>query len=224
MSEWSGRVGALVPSNNAVFERDAALALPPGVSLHTARMTNTEDTEEQLGALRDRAAAAASDVADADVGAIAFACTTGSLLGGVGYDQRICELITDTTGVPATTTSTAVVEALRAAGAERLVLVSPYEPWLNARVVQFLEGSGFSVADLHTFALADGLELTVSPEDIADAVRSLDSEDVDAAFISCTNFRGMEASQLLEHDFGKPVVSSNGATLSQLLNLASLAA
>jgi maleate isomerase len=224
MSEWWGRVGALVPSNNAVFERDAALTLPQEVSLHSARMTNTEDTEEQLGGLRDHAASAASDVADAGVGAIAFACTTGSLLGGVGYDKSICELIFETTGVPATTTSTAVVAALRAAEIERLVLVSPYEPWLNARVVQFLEESGFSVGGIHGFALADGLELTVSPEQIADAVRSLDARDVDGAFISCTNFRGMEAAQLLEQDLGKPVVSSNGATLSQLLHLAKLAA
>lgn len=223
MIEWNGRLGALVPSSNAVFERDAGSTLPPGITLHTARMKHTEDTEEQLGGMQDHAATAASDVADAGVAAIGFACTTGSLLGGVGYDGRVCELIEAAAGVPATTTSTAVVKALRACEVERLVLVSPYEPWLNARVVDFLQGSGFSVAGVHGFAITDSRAMEeISPERIADVVRSLDAPDVDGAFISCTNFRGIEAARVLDADFGKPVVSSNGATLWQLLTLAKL--
>ncbi|MDX1747133.1 MAG: hypothetical protein R3324_14445 [Halobacteriales archaeon] len=37
--------------------------------------------------------------------------------------------------------------------------------------------------------------------------------------MSCTNFRTLEAIPLLERDLGKPVVSSNSATLWAALNL-----
>jgi maleate isomerase len=225
MGDWRGKVGALVPSSNSVFERDAMLTLPTGISLHTARMKLTHDDEEQLRGLLDHVPTAAADVVDAGVAAIAFACTTGSLAGGLGYDKRICELIEATADVPATTASTAVVEALTALEVERLVLVSPYEPWLNARVVEFLEGSGFSVAAMHGFSLTEGdAQEAVSPEQIAAVVRSLDADDVDGALISCTNFRGIEATHVLATQLDKPVVSSNGATLWRLLTLAQLPA
>jgi maleate cis-trans isomerase len=50
--------------------------------------------------------------------------------------------------------------------------------------------------------------------------READSSDVDAIFISCTNFRSVEVLQTLEQDLGKPVVSANQVTVWDLLHLA----
>ena len=217
-AEWTARLGVMIPSGNAVFERDARMVLPQTITAHFARMKLTRDEPDQLSGLIDHVPGAAGDLGDAGVDAIAFACTTGSLDGGLGYDRRIAEIIERESGVRATTTSTAVVEAFRALDARRLTIVSPYEPWLNEKVRSFLVDSGFEVAGVEGFSLPEprGIE-AVTPGQIAAAVRALDEDEVDAHFISCTDFRGVEAASLLGDELGKPVVSSNQATLWRLL-------
>jgi maleate cis-trans isomerase len=43
--------------------------------------------------------------------------------------------------------------------------------------------------------------------------------EADAVLISCTNFRSLEVIEKLEKDLGKPVVSSNTASMWKLLQL-----
>jgi maleate isomerase len=218
----SARIGVLVPSSNVVLERDAALLLPAGVSAHFARMKITRDDDQQLAALFDLAPAAADLLADAGVQAVAFGCTTGSLGGGLGYDQRIIERVTGVTGLPTTTTASALVEGLRVEGAVRLGVISPYEDWLNAKVVGFLCASGFEVRAVHGFGLPDPLDIAeVTPEQIANAVPAVDSDAVDAVVLACTAMRGVEAVALIGEALGKPVLTSNQVTYWKLLDMVS---
>lgn len=219
---WDARLGVLVPSANAVMERDAAMllpALPGGVTAHFARMKLTRDDADQIEGLIDHVPTAA----DAGVDAIAFACTTGSLIRGLGYDDRICQIITEVTGSPATTTSTAVVDALHALGIAHPVLVSPYEEWLANKVVQFLAGHGVEVVGNHHRDLPEPRDAdAVTPEEISRAAReAIDAagDRADGVFISCTGFRGLEACALIEDELGLPAVSSNQATFWHLLRL-----
>lgn len=221
---WTGRVGALIPSANAVFERDMTLALPPGVTGHIGRMKLTRDEPEQLAGLIDAAPRAADELADARVGAIAFACTTGSLDGGIGYDRKVIARIESATdGIPATSTSTALLQALEALGLGRVALVSPYEDWLDAKVVRFLDQNGVSVTAAGGFATPEPREIEAfEPDAIASACVAVDSAEADGVFVSCTGFRGLEAAALAATAIGKPVLSSNQATLWALLGLAGL--
>jgi maleate isomerase len=220
---WRARLGFLVPSLNAVLERDAAAVLPDGVSAHFARMKLTRDDEDQIAGLINYVPAAASDVADAGVGVIAFGCTTGSLYGGTGYDERIIEVIEQATGVRATTTSTAVLKGLRALGARRVTVVSPYEPWLNEYVRTFLEDNQIAVAAIAGFALPDGRDCEmVTPDRILQKVQEVDTPDTDAIFLSCTDFRGLEGVEAMEGALGKPVVTSNQATIWEALRIAGI--
>jgi maleate isomerase len=221
IDEWRARLGFLVPSANAVVERDARLALPDDVTAHFGRMKLTEDTPEQIAGLVDFVPQAARDVADAGVSVIGFACTTGSLFKGLGYDHEISDRIREETGIPATTTSSAVVDALRLLGIHRPIVVSPYEDWLNAKVVHFLTESGFEVSGVFGFGRPEQRALeAITPEQIVGAARSLDSWEADGCLLSCTGFRGFEAVKALEDAIGKPVINSNQATFWQMLRMA----
>jgi maleate isomerase len=214
------KLGLLIPSANTMLERDAQAVLPPGVTAHFARMKLTRDEPEQLAALIDHAPAAAELLHDAGVDAIAFACTTGSLTGGLGYDGTIIERLTTAAAVPVTTTATAVIDALRAVQARSVALVTPYEPWLNDQVVTFLEGSGFEVCGRLGFGLPDPADIAaVAPSRIVDAVRAVDTDAADAVLISCTAFHGLEAVRRIGTALGKPVLSSNQVTLWKLAQL-----
>jgi maleate isomerase len=217
--QWTHRLGLLVPSVNAIIERDLRLSLPEPVSAHVARMPITRDTPEQLAALAASVPGAAGLLAHAAVDSIVFACTSGSLYHGLGYDTEITERITEVAGVPASTTSTAVVAALRSLDLTRVLLLTPYEPWLDELVVGFLGAHGIEVTGTAGPALPDPLDTaSVAPAAIADAVTDLGRAE--GVFISCTAFRGLEAAGILRDRFGVPVVSSNEATVWEGLRLA----
>lgn len=227
MLGWRAKLGLLVPSGNQVVEPELMRVAPEGVTVHSTRITNYLDTPEELAAMKDEVPAAARLLGHAEVAAIAFACTGGSLLQGAGYDRTISALIKESSGgIPATTTSTAVVEALRHLGVRRLIVVTPYQPWLNKRVAAFLQAADLEVVRIEGIPNPSGLQTatavsSISPNVTAAFTRSVAAgQHFDALFISCTSLRTVEAIEQLEHDLGAPVVSSNQATLWALLRLA----
>ena len=120
------------------------------------------------------------------------------------------------TGVRAITTSTALIEALRAVAAVRVYLVTPYIDSINREEVTFLEAAGFAVTHTASFRLSDTRAIREMPSaEVADLVRSesVNAGDFDAIFISCTQLHSMDCLVELEQTFGVPVISSNSATL-----------
>jgi maleate isomerase len=79
--------------------------------------------------------------ADAEVRAIVFGCTTGSLLHGPGWDRCLSGRITDHVGIPCTTTATAAVDALRTLGARSVAIGTPYVEELHEWERAFFEGA-----------------------------------------------------------------------------------
>ncbi|MGE5541896.1 MAG: aspartate/glutamate racemase family protein [Bacillota bacterium] len=217
MIGWRAKLGFIVPSINTVVEPEMAGMTPPGVSAHFARARSENDTEEELIRMAEESPKAARELADAEVDIIAFACTGASFLKGPGYDEKIEGIIRNEAGVPAITTSTAVIEALKYKGMKRIVLASPYEDWLNQREAVFFKAHGIEIVDMKGLGITDVHIADVPPERVYKFVRSLVRADMDGVFISCTDFRTAEILEILESDVGKPVVSSNQATLWAML-------
>lgn len=220
---WRAKLGFLVPSVNVVLEPEVYKMIPEGVSAHFARMRITKVTEDQLKALADvYMPKAVEGLADAKVDVIAFGCTGGSLIKGIGHDQEIISAIEKSTGIPATTTSTAVIKALNEMGIKKVSVATPYEEWLNLKEKKFLEGNGFKVMSIK------GLGVTVDPEKIPkvhpeavyELAREVNMPEADGIFISCTDFRTIEVLDALETDLDKPVISSNQSTVWMTLRMA----
>lgn len=223
MHGWRARLGVIVPSCNVILEPELYKMVPEGISVHFARARILEDTPEELQKMVDDAPNAAQKLAHAKVNAIAFGCTGASLFKGLGFDLQIAKKIEDTTGIAATTTSTAVVAALKELGIKKVSVATAYEEWLNEKEKEFLEKNGFKVLNIKGLGIPDPEELArVHPEVAYELAREVDKEEADGIFISCTDFRTIEILEVLEHDSGKPVVSSNQATLWMLLKLAGI--
>jgi maleate isomerase len=157
---------------------------------------------------------AAGFLRDASVDLVAFACTSGSLIRGRGYDVNLAKRISDVAGCPALTTSGAVIDALHALGTKKICLATPYLEEVTDREVDFLEHNGFSVLKSRSLGIKENLKIGQLTADRAEAlVEQVFSADADAVFVSCTNFRTFEAVTALEQKFCKPVISSNSATL-----------
>jgi maleate isomerase len=155
MYGWRGRLGLIVPSSNSTNEPEFARWLPDGVSLHTARMRLEGVDAESLGAMADEIERCTDLLATADVDAIAYGCTTGSLVHGPGYDEEIEGRIESAADVPAVATAASVKRAFARLRLERLAITTPYVEDLNDREVKFLTDAGYTLtASASTTTLA----------------------------------------------------------------------
>ncbi|MGQ9477372.1 MAG: maleate cis-trans isomerase family protein [Candidatus Bipolaricaulia bacterium] len=210
------RIGLIIPSSNTTMEAEFARHLPEGVSVHSTRVPLERVTAAELTKMAERAEEAAQLLADAQVDLIVYGCTTGSLIGGKGYDLELERRIRETTGIPALTTARAVLEVLRARGLKRIAVATPYIDEVNEKEREFLIANGFKVVAIRGLGLLRNLEIGMQDPYVAFKLGKelmADHPEAEGLFISCTNFRTLEITRPLSDELGKPVVSSNQATL-----------
>ena len=205
----SRRIGLLVPSSNTTVEVEFYRALPPHISVHVARLHLTQITPESILGMVADLEAQSRNLASADVDVIVLGATAPSFLKGLGYDREIAQRITACTGKPATTTSTALIEAIRHLKLGRIALGSAYDVKVNAIARGFLEANGFTVVDAQGLGLVDNLVVGRLDETSAyDLARRVDRPDAEGIVLACTNWKTMGVIERLEQELRKPVIST----------------
>ncbi len=212
------RLGMLTPSSNTVLEplTAAMLADLPGASAHFSRFRVVAiDLGAGSRGQFDPApvVAAAELLADARVDSICWNGTSGAWL-GLDVDRALRDAVTARTGIPATTATLALVEALRRLGARRYGLVTPYLGEVQAAIVARWAGIGLECAaerhleDPGNFSFAEHGE-----EVVRRMARAVAAAKPDAVAIHCTNFRGAGVAPELEAELGLPVLDSVAVSL-----------
>jgi len=153
----------------------------------------------------------------------AYYCTTISFARGLGGDIDILRRITGATGKPATTTSTAMIKALRALDVSRVALASPYLPDVEQQFVAFIQAHGIEVVRSCSLSLKQGHSI-VPPEDIRQLAESADVADAQAVFVGCTGQKLAAFIEAMEARLGKPVLTANQVTSWHALQLMRLPA
>ncbi len=209
------RIGLILPSSNTTIEPEFSSALQnTDISLHTTRIHLTDVTLKALEAMESETQTAAALLKDADVDLVVFGCTSGSLFRGLGYDLAVAKQMVEASGCQVITTAGAVVDALKALGAHRISLATPYIEEVNKREIDFLTRSGFKILKTESLGIKENLQIgKLTPGDAEGLAKKANSTQADTLFISCTNFRTFQAIPLIEKQLAKPVVTSNSATL-----------
>jgi len=217
------KIGFVLLATEQTIEENAFRLCPPGVGMHFTRAANPDSiTIETLATMADDLARAASTLLpDGSLDVICYGCTSGSLV--IGEDHVFKELNKGAPAAKATSLITGVIRALRAIGAKRIAVATPYLDEINTREAAYLTDSGFDVATIKGLNLErDSDMVRVRPDFIADYAASLDSPDVDAVFISCGALRSLDIVDALEQRLGKPVICSNQAMIWDVLRLAGI--
>src|SRR5262245_36896996 len=213
------RIGVMVPSTNTTCEADFQMVVPRGFTVHGQRLWLTNDALGEEGMVRMNAEieSGARYLATARGDAISYDCTTGSFFKEPGWDREMITLIERTAEVPAVATSPSVVEALRFFGARRISVATPYPEWNNERLRAYLAQQGFEVLNLEaepTAARAGNQGINdQDPSVVADFATRACRPEADALLCSCTAWRSVEAAEEIERRTGKPVVTSNQASI-----------
>ena len=206
-------IGLIIPSSNRLTEPQFNTYAPSGVAIHITRLRMTGKWRKPPSELKPALTEAAQVLSDVRPGIIVFHCTANSMENGLEGEKDLVHTVEQASGCPTITTAQAITEAFRHFGIKTLVLISPYVKETNAHEVKYLSEAGYAV--LHELGL--GLETqaysSVTPEQWVKIVKENARPDADGYFLSCTNTRMIESIRELERDLGKPVVSSNQATL-----------
>lgn len=208
---WRARIGIVYPGAGFIHLGDFHKLAPKGVAVGACGVPRHKDeSAETMMKLDEHVVEAAKVVAGSHPDVIAWVCTAGSFLKGKGHDERLIREMQEATGVPCTTTSSAVMAALRQLGIKRLALCSPYPDPVNAIEKKFLEDNGFKVVS------CDGLDLVnnnilahLPPSTIYRLAKAVDVPEAEGLFISCTGIDALDVIEALEEDLGKPVITSN---------------
>jgi maleate isomerase len=211
-----GRIGLVTLATDATVLPEYASVMPEDVAVYQTSILLPRG-EASVAALSEMLASdqleqAAAKLVWSDVDAIVFCCTTGSLVHGVGWDQELVGRITAASGKPASTTTTAVMEAFHALGSKSLAVATPYVAELDEIERVFLEDSGYRVTTI--FGLRCGTDREICRLEPADAValaERVDNPEADTIFISCTGLHCLTVIDEIEQRLGKPVVTSNQA-------------
>jgi maleate isomerase len=217
------KIGYVLLATEQTVLDDVITLRPPGVGVHVARVPIPDRiTSETLAAQVDHLAdAAATLLPDGSLDVVCYACTSGSLV--VGEERVFAELLRGAPAAKATSLITGVLRALRAVGARRVVVATPYLDEINAREADYMARAGFEVLDIQGLDLTrDSDMVRVAPEYIAEFAASLDRPQADAVFVSCGALRTLDVVQSLEDRLGKPVLCSNQAMIWDCLRLAGI--
>lgn len=221
-------IGMLTPSSNTVLEPYTSALLRelmPEVTAHFQRFTVTEiSMREQALAQFDPAPqlSAARLLNEACMDVIAWNGTSSSWL-GFEADRRLCAAITETTGVPATSSVLALNEVLERTGVTRLGLVTPYLDDIQTEIIANYRRAGHEViAERHlddrgNFSFSEYDEAT-----LAELVREVAQARPQAITILCTNLRGAGIVAELERELGIPIYDSVSVTVWKCLRLAGI--
>ena len=157
-------LGLILPTGSAVPAEALAL-YPAGIGFVTEGLSRPGDaplvgslaTYERL---QDRIVPAARALLDKGADAILLLGTSVTFYKGAAHNQRLIDSMQTATKRPATTMSSAIVDALRSRGGKRLAVATGYTDEVNGQFRVFLKESGFDVVALR------GLRLLTPPDNL----------------------------------------------------------
>jgi arylmalonate decarboxylase len=204
-------VGVIVPPADAVVPPELPQLYGDRLDFIAEGLALGRLTPQGYDEVIDKVAAAARRLVERGACAVALMGTSLSFYRGKAFNQQLVRTMMDATGVPVTTMSNAIVEALHAVGAHRLAVATAYTAPVNERLRDFLQQSGFEVLTLQSLDLVEVHDVHAVGDDELMALgrrAGTSAPGADGLLISCGGLRTLPVELPLERSLGVPVVSS----------------
>ncbi|OCB11838.1 maleate cis-trans isomerase [Mycobacterium vulneris] len=218
-------VGILYPGHSAEDDFDALQArLPETLKLPVA-ITSVGEDAHRVDALLDlgrteRLADGVVRLRTARPDSMMWACTSGSFVFGRDGARRQADEVAAASGVPASSTSIAFVDALQHLGIHRVAVAASYPEDVAAHFVAFLATGGVDVVSMGSHGIVTAAEVgRLEQEQVLAMVTAADHSDAEAVLVPDTAMHTMSFIDQLESAVGKPVLTANQVTVWKGLQL-----
>lgn len=216
--------GVLIPSTNTTVEIEYNRLLPPTLQVHVGRLgkgvnipfspSRNADVEYQARML-----------GTAKVEVVCLAQTSASLFDD-DYDAATKRRMAEGAGVPSLTSAEAIGQAVRALGARRIALVSPYSQEVIGRAQRYYEMRyGLEVVAMEGFGATDAYAIgALSADNATEAFARIDRPEIEVLVVPGGNFPTMQFIAEWERQFRKPVITTNQAALWAMMGVMNIKA
>src|SRR5437016_6899709 len=204
--------GVLIPSTNTTVEIECRL-LPVTCQAHVGRLLSSG--KGSFSPSRDEDVDYQSKLLGTAKVEIVVLAQTSASLSSDDYDDVVTKRMSAGAGVVAVTSAQAVGRAVRALGARRIAIVSPYSEAVNARAASYFKAKhGLETIALEGFGATDAYAIgQLGPQNARDAFARIDRPEIEAFVVPGGNFPTMSSIAGWEKEFNKPVVTTNQAAL-----------
>lgn len=170
-----------------------------------------------------RLAQGAEQLAKHEPAAVVWACTSGSFVYRPDGAAEQVRQLSETAGVPASSTSFAFTNAAEALGVRRVAVAASYPDDVAALFEEFLAHHGLVVVSLSSAGIDTAAEVgRLAPEAVVELAVANDRSDADALLIPDTAMRTIALVDEIERRIGKPVLTANQVTVWEGLRIAGM--
>jgi arylmalonate decarboxylase len=205
----------LVPQDGPMLYGDRVKFIARGLGIGAV---SPDGFNPVMGTVIDKA----RELRDAGAQVISLMGTSISFYQGPEFTESLRAAMQQATGVPCTTMSHAIVAALRQLGIQRVAVATSYIDELNAQLVDYLSGAGFTVTAIRGMSITAVNEVGQVPTralvDLSDSVYREDTS-AQGVFISCGGLLTLDAIRQLEDRLGLPATASSPAGFWDVMRL-----
>jgi maleate cis-trans isomerase len=211
--------GVLIPSTNTTVEIEYNRLLPETLQVHVGRLGKASNTPF-LPSLDQDVEYQARMLGTAKVEVVCLAQTSASLF-DEDYDAATKRRMTEGAGVPSLTSAEAIGCAVRALGARRIGLVSPYSQEVIGRAQQYYKTRyDLEIVAMEGFGATDSYAIgTLSADYATEAFARMDCPEIEVFVVPGGNFPTMRFIAEWERQSHKPVVTTNQAALWAMMGV-----
>lgn len=211
--------GVLIPSTNTTVEIEYSRLLPPTLQVHIGRLGKSSNLPFTPSRPEDIAYQARL-LGTAKVEVVCLVQTSASLFDDE-YDTVTKRRMTEGAGVPSLTSAEAIGQAVRALGARRIALVSPYSQEVIGRARRYFESRyGLEVLAMEGFGATDSYAIgALSADHATEAFTRIDRPEIEVLVVPGGNFPTMRCIAAWERQFHKPVITTNQAALWAMMGV-----
>jgi len=219
------KIGMLTPSSNTILEPVCSRVLNdvPEVTCHYGRFPVTKISLEKDALQQfdyEPMLQAAELLAHAEVDVIAWNGTSGGWL-GFDVDQELCDLITKRTGIPATTSMLAQMDAFAENNVKTLHLVTPYIPEINELISKQYKNHG-NIDVINVQGCAQTVNRSFSQVDhdrIENMIKAVSATQADGLSVVCTNFPAVNKVEYYEQTYNHTMYDTITVLLWQCMKM-----
>ncbi|MCO5092152.1 hypothetical protein [Bosea sp. (in: a-proteobacteria)] len=216
-----GRIGIVVPANNATLEPEIWAHLPRDAAVYCTRILAKGDlTPDAVHDMEQHFERAVEELHATGVDVLVYADMVTTFIMEPNWNAERTAAMASRTGIVCTSAWTALEAALQALGARRIALGTPYPRGVHALVPPFFARPGYDLASNDTLDILAMTDVPKVPgKTVRDFATGLRREGAQAIVLLATDLPTFSEIEAIEAETGLPVLTSNQVILWNALRL-----
>lgn len=218
LTGWRLHIGAIFPTPvppRAI--REFYEMAPEGVDMTTVSLTIQQLSDDDMDAAILGMERAAKQLSNFDVDVIYQAGVPPIVRKGLGYHRELADRLSQASGLPTVTDMGGVLDGMRAMDLKTVAMATPFQQFINDRLVQYLANEGIEVVNNRALGILRNTEIRRLPIPVEYQTAHKAFSDApakpDGLYIPCGGWGSVHNIELLERDLDTTVVTWANAML-----------